>query len=58
MGGGGSLIEDFFIHYYQTEWMKETGDLWAKRPMTEDMILYAAGDVIAIVPEVYENQKR
>lgn len=38
--------------------MKETGDLWAKRPMTEDMILYAAGDVIAIVPEVYENQKR
>lgn len=57
MGGGFSYTR-FFIHYYQTEWMKETGDLWAKRPMTEDMILYAAGDVIAIVPEVYENQKR
>ncbi|XP_062573441.1 uncharacterized protein LOC134263350 [Saccostrea cucullata] len=42
----------------QTEWMKVTGDLWAKRPMTEEMILYAAGDVTAIVPEVYENQKK
>lgn len=42
----------------QTEYKTETSDLWAKRPMTEDMILYAAGDVTAIVPEVYENQKR
>jgi ribonuclease D len=38
--------------------MKVTGDLWAKRPMTKEMILYAAGDVTAIVPEVYENQKK
>ncbi|XP_048778899.1 uncharacterized protein LOC125682402 isoform X2 [Ostrea edulis] len=42
----------------QSEWMKMTGDLWAKRPMTEEMIQYAAGDVTAIVPEVYENQKK
>lgn len=43
---------------YKAEWMTVTGDLWAKRPMTDKMILYAAGDVRAIVPEVYENQKR
>lgn len=40
------------------EWSKIEGDFWAKRPMTEDMIAYASGDVTALIPEVYETQKR
>lgn len=55
---GGKRFSTGLKDDIQTEWMKVTGDMWAKRPMTEDMILYAAGDVTAIVPEVYENQKR
>lgn len=55
---GGKKFSTELKDDVQAEWMTMTGDLWAKRPMTDKMILYAAGDVRAIVPEVYENQKR
>lgn len=31
---------------------------WARRPLTEDMIVYAAYDVVALVPTVYDAMKR
>ncbi|CAL4069802.1 unnamed protein product, partial [Meganyctiphanes norvegica] len=31
---------------------------WARRPLTEDMIIYAAYDVVALVPTVYDAMKR
>ncbi|XP_064117205.1 uncharacterized protein LOC135222824 isoform X2 [Macrobrachium nipponense] len=31
---------------------------WARRPLTEDMIVYAAYDVIALVPTVHDAMKR
>ncbi|XP_033759147.1 uncharacterized protein LOC117341406 isoform X2 [Pecten maximus] len=40
------------------KWVREIGDLWAKRPLSEDMMQYAAGDVKAIVPEVYNTMKK
>ncbi|XP_069960488.1 uncharacterized protein [Cherax quadricarinatus] len=31
---------------------------WARRPLSEDMIVYAAYDVVALVPTVYDAMKR
>ena len=31
---------------------------WARRPLTIDMICYAAADVISLVPNIYEAMKR
>ncbi|KAK3580324.1 hypothetical protein CHS0354_003558 [Potamilus streckersoni] len=42
----------------QIEWTKRENDYWAKRPLTQEMIDYASGDVTALIPEVYEKQKR
>lgn len=39
-------------------WIKEVGSYWAKRPLTDEMIEYAAGDVTSLIPEVYETQKK
>lgn len=39
-------------------WVREIGDLWARRPMSDDMVQYAAGDVTALVPEVYNNMDK
>ena len=43
---------------FQTKWNKLEAEYWAKRPLTQEMIKYAANDVIAIVPEVYMAQKQ
>ncbi|XP_076111576.1 uncharacterized protein LOC143079833 [Mytilus galloprovincialis] len=37
---------------------KEDGCFWANRPLTQEMIDYASGDVTALIPEVYETQKK
>ncbi|XP_052081834.1 uncharacterized protein LOC127719646 isoform X4 [Mytilus californianus] len=42
----------------KVKWTKEDGELWARRPLTADMIEYASNDVTALIPEVYHNQKR
>ncbi|KAK7093949.1 ribonuclease D-like [Littorina saxatilis] len=42
----------------QTKWNKTEGEYWAKRPLTQEMIEYAANDVIALIPEVYLAQKK
>ncbi|CAG2233182.1 EGL [Mytilus edulis] len=39
-------------------WTKEDGELWARRPLTTEMIEYASNDVTALIPTVYNNQKR
>lgn len=31
---------------------------WARRPLTRDMMLYAAADVLALVPQVYNSMTR
>ncbi|XP_062571052.1 uncharacterized protein LOC134233073 [Saccostrea cucullata] len=41
----------------RAEWIKRAGGFWSQRPMTEEMIMYAAGDVTSLIPEVYENQR-
>ncbi|KAK3609998.1 hypothetical protein CHS0354_032343 [Potamilus streckersoni] len=40
------------------EWCKIENDYWAKRPLTQEMIDYASGDVTALIPDVFEKQKR
>lgn len=37
-------------------WMKKIGDFWGQRPLSEEMMEYAAGDAMAIIPDVYRNQ--
>lgn len=34
---------------------KKDQKYWSRRPLTEDMIFYAAADVFSLVPEVYLN---
>ena len=33
------------------------GNFWAIRPLTTEMIEFAAGDVIVLVPDIYRIQK-
>ncbi|CAC5391152.1 EXD1 [Mytilus coruscus] len=40
------------------KWTKGDGELWARRPLTAEMIEYASNDVTALIPTVYHNQKR
>ncbi|CAC5391158.1 EXD1 [Mytilus coruscus] len=40
------------------KWTKEDGELWARRPLTTEMIEYASNDVTALILSVYLNQKR
>ncbi|XP_045175352.1 uncharacterized protein LOC123536318 [Mercenaria mercenaria] len=42
----------------QLEYVKNDGNFWAKRPLSQEMIDYASGDVAALLPEVYDNQNR
>nr|KAG5692077.1 hypothetical protein BaRGS_021509 [Batillaria attramentaria] len=42
----------------QTKWIKLEGEYWGKRPLTDEMKEYAANDVLALIPEVYNEQKR
>lgn len=42
----------------KAQYSKEEGDFWAKRPLTDKMKSVAVGDVRALIPEVFEKQKR
>ncbi|XP_061170113.1 piRNA biogenesis protein EXD1-like [Saccostrea echinata] len=41
----------------KTEWSKRKSDFWAIRPLTDEMLSYASGDVKALIPEVYVELK-
>ncbi|CAG2215983.1 EGL [Mytilus edulis] len=43
---------------FKVKWTKEDGELWARRPLTAEMIEYASNDVTSLIPTVYQNQKR
>lgn len=45
------------VFILQEMWMARIGDYWAQRPLTDEMIEYAAGDVMAIIPDVFRNQQ-
>nr|XP_034303758.1 uncharacterized protein LOC105342861 isoform X4 [Crassostrea gigas] len=40
------------------QYSKKEGEFWAKRPLTDEMKSVAVGDVRALIPEVFETQKR
>lgn len=40
------------------QYSKKDGEFWAKRPLTDEMKSVAEGDVRALIPEVFEKQKR
>ncbi|KAH3699940.1 uncharacterized protein LOC127860156 [Dreissena polymorpha] len=40
----------------KTTWMTMVGNFWAMRPLTPDMVEFAACDVIVLIPEVYRHQ--
>ncbi|XP_045176853.2 uncharacterized protein LOC123537263 [Mercenaria mercenaria] len=42
----------------QLKYVKNEGNFWAKRPLTQEMIDYASRDVAALLPEVYVGQNR
>ncbi|WAR04251.1 hypothetical protein MAR_019620 [Mya arenaria] len=37
-------------------WMSMVGNFWAMRPLTPDMVEFAACDVIVLIPDVYRRQ--
>ncbi|KAK3597223.1 hypothetical protein CHS0354_004975 [Potamilus streckersoni] len=37
-------------------WSKFLGNFWGQRPMTSEMVEFAAGDVLVLIPDVYRNQ--
>jgi ribonuclease D len=50
-------IDSFFLTILQQLYATEVGNFWEIRPLTDEMIAYASGDVTALIPEVYETQK-
>lgn len=42
----------------KAQYSKEEGEFWATRPLTDKMKSVAVGDVRALIPEVFEKQKR
>lgn len=36
--------------------MSMIGNFWATRPLTADMVEFAASDVIMLIPDVYRQQ--
>ncbi|XP_034303764.2 uncharacterized protein [Magallana gigas] len=42
----------------QIQYSKKEGEFWANRPLTDEMKSVAVGDVRALIPEVFETQKR
>ncbi|KAK3086216.1 hypothetical protein FSP39_015357 [Pinctada imbricata] len=37
-------------------WLRRLGDYWGQRPLTNEMVEFAADDAMAIIPEVYRRQ--
>nr|XP_034303148.1 uncharacterized protein LOC117681692 isoform X2 [Crassostrea gigas] len=52
----GTLLESKDVKKTQCD--KYVAGFWAIRPLTNKMISYAVGNVRAMIPEVYEEQKR
>lgn len=52
-GGGTNGEKDQMKDVYRHQY-----DLWAVRPLSDEMLAYAAADVYSLVPEVYKNMKQ
>lgn len=53
-------VEKFYTYDWRTNskklWMAAKGNFWALRPLTHDMVEFAAGDVFVLIPDVYRIQ--
>lgn len=46
------------VFFLQTQCDKYVAGFWAIRRLRDEIISYAVGNVRAMIPEVYEEQKR
>ena len=58
-GGGGGGIKDLYDNSisFQLVWTTTIGNFWALRPLTSEMIEFAAADVMVLIPDIYRLQK-
>ena len=42
---------------FQLVWTTTIGNFWALRPLTSEMIEFAAADVMVLIPDIYRLQK-
>ena len=45
------------MHRLQDSWVAGDKEVWAKRPLSNEMISYASYDVLTLIPELYTELK-
>ena len=57
--GGFRVLRIFYDNsiLFQLVWTTTIGNFWALRPLTSEMIEFAAADVMVLIPDIYRLQK-
>lgn len=42
--------------FFKDMYLRRIGDFWSQRPLTCEMLEFAADDVMSFIPEVYRRQ--